>query len=97
MSNKKNYNKVSTENVVTNDEVISVEEPVVPEVVTGIVTGCKLLNVRTKPNKKADIVGVIKVDTVVEIDESASSRDFYKIKSGEFSGYCMKKFIEAKS
>lgn len=99
---KKNYNKISTENasveeVTPVEETVETVEPAAPVVVIGVVTGCKKLNVRTKPNKKSDVVCVIDADTKVEIDEDASSRDFYKVKSKNFTGYCMKKFITIKS
>lgn len=86
--------RMPVDNAETNevvDEVI--ETPAEPTMIVGIVEGCERLNIRTKPNVKSDVVCVIKKDTKVEIDESKSTRDFYKVCSKDFNGYCMKKFI----
>lgn len=86
--------KMSVDHVDTNEVVNEVvEEPV--EII-GVVTGCNLLNVRSKPSAKSDVVCTIKKDTEVVIDEAKSTRDFYKVTSKDFNGYCMKKFITIK-
>lgn len=94
MSNKKNYNKISTEantsNIVVETEPVAVEttepvvaEPVAPVVQTkvGVVANCEKLNVRKKPNVGADVVTIITRGTEVEIDKSKSTKEFYKVRS----------------
>ena len=112
MSNKKNYNKISTENVVVDseekstldvvksEEVIETKEEPVVKVKIGVVSNCEKLNVREKPNVKSVVACIITKGTEVEIDESKSSREFYRVSSTSktegFAGYCMKKYITVK-
>ena len=93
--------RMPTENIEVNEvaeEVVDevVETPTEFTPVIGVVTNCELLNVRAKPSVKSDVIRTIKKDTEVEIDEAKSSRDFYKVCSKDFNGYCMKKFITIK-
>lgn len=85
--------RMPTENVEVNEVV---ETPVESTPVIGVVTDCDLLNVRNKPSVKSNVICTIKSGTEVEIDETKSSRDFYKVCSKDFNGYCMKKFITIK-
>ena len=68
---------------------------VVPEIPkVGTVTGCTKLNVRAKPAATADVVSVINAGTEVEIDETKSTAEWYKVVTAScVEGYCMKKFI----
>lgn len=99
MANRKNYNKISTENaqVVENVEEPQVVEKVEAEPVRhGVVANCAKLNVRTKPNATATVKQVVEVKTKVVILEDAND-EFYKVKlSGGVEGYCMKAFIKSK-
>ena len=71
--------------------------------VFGIVTGCELLNVRSRANSNSEIVNVIPKDTKVSIDPSTIGNKFYKIKmelkrtrplNDEIvDGYCMSNYI----
>ena len=85
-----------------NEEVKETEiiAPIAPEpkkTVRGVVVGCFNLNVRTGPSKDFDVICEIPSDSEVEIDESESSGDFYKICTASgVEGFCMKKFIEVK-
>lgn len=100
-----NYNKMYHNETSTEPdsiwEPVEVEEDEIPEVfvtepepVYGRVVNCDRLNVREEPDTDADVVCVIKALTEVEIDESESTDEFYKIYlSSGLEGYCMRKFI----
>ena len=108
MSNKKNYNKISTEKAkAENVEVVEAVETVgtaeavaevveEPKVKIGVVANCENLNVRVKPNVKSDVVCVIAKGTEVEIKDAGSTRDFYNVITADFTGFCMKKYISVK-
>lgn len=76
------------------------DTPIVPEPkkpLIGIVANCFSLNVRTGPSKDSDVICEILSKSEVEIDESESSEDFYKICTASgVEGFCMKKFIEVR-
>ena len=103
MSNKKNYNKISTEAKMAIDvenvdvAVESIEEPIVEvKKLIGVVANCEKLNVRNRPNVKGNVVCIIDKGTEVEIDEAGSTNEFYKVASVNFKGFCMKKYITVK-
>lgn len=81
-------------------EETKIVDPVVPEPkkpVRGIVVDCFNLNVRTGPRKDFDVICEIPSESEVEIDESESFEDFYKICTASgVEGFCMKKFIEVR-
>lgn len=82
----------------TTEEAVeeSIEETVeeTPVSVTGIVSGCNKLNVRKSPTPLAEVLCVIDKNSKVEIDEAASTTEFYKVCTASgVEGYCMKKFI----
>lgn len=84
-----------TEIPVAIEEVVP-EELVIEEfeLIPGTVSGCKKLNVRENPSFDADVVCVIPEGCEVEIDESNSTDEFYKVYTAAgMEGYCMKKFI----
>lgn len=106
MSNKKKnyramYNNQSAPSV---DEIIEtaveeLAETAVEEspakIVFGCVTNCFKLNVRKNPSREADVVCIIEAGSDVEIDESGSTEDFYKIYTATGQeGYCMRRFID---
>lgn len=77
------------------EEVVEVKEEKKPEI-TGVVI-CEKLNVREVPNG-AKICEIGK-DTVVVIDESESTHDWYAVRTCTnpvVEGFCMKKFISIK-
>lgn len=98
-----NENINSTEEVVNEfvDETVEnsskeiTEEDIVLEVL-GIVTGCNLLNVRSKPEPNSEVLTIIPTDSVITISDVNASQDFYKVLVGDLEGYCMKKFIKIK-
>lgn len=84
-----------TEPVEPAQEVEEIVEPKKP--ITGVVANCFSLNVRTGPSKDFDVVCEIPSKTEVQIDESGSSDDFYKICTATgIEGFCMKAFIEVR-
>lgn len=108
--NYQNYSKPNNQPVeptpVVEEEVVetveeTIEEPVVEETVeevpvslTGVVSGCKKLNVRKLPSPYEEVLCVLNEKTKVEIDEVNSTEDFYKVTTvSGVEGYCMKKFI----
>lgn len=91
--------EVSTKVAETVEEA-KMTTPVAPEPkkpITGVVANCFSLNVRTGPSKDSDVICEILSKSEVEIDESESSEDFYKICTASgVEGFCMKKFIEVR-
>ena len=58
----------------------------------GHVSDCKLLNVRKKPIKNAEVVSVIPVGT--ELIVESVMRNWYKVTTvSGIQGYCMKQFV----
>ena len=68
-----------------------------PVMTIGVVANCNKLNIRKKPDFNADVVGMVDVGTVLTINVTGSTEDFYKVrtKSGMF-GFCMKEFVEVR-
>lgn len=61
----------------------------------GVVIDCVSLYVRKTPDKSGAVETTIPKGTVVSIDESKSTNEFYKVKTqGKVSGFCMKTFIQ---
>lgn len=94
--------EMSVEEAMLKPEAVEpVAEPEVevappPAPVDGVVTAAKL-NVRKQPNPNAQVVSVIKQNSKVQIDKSASTAEWYKVyTSAGVDGYCMKKFISVK-
>lgn len=95
MATKKNYSKISTEKVKSEQsgaakvkttldpvepKVTEEVAPVTPKVKKGIVTGCAKLNVRNNPHPNAAIERTIDQRTEVEIIDSQG--DFYHVRKG---------------
>lgn len=65
---------------------------------TGVVTGCKMLNVREAPNANCKVVCVINENSEVIIDDDGSTDDWFKVcAENGAEGFCMKKFINVNS
>lgn len=65
-----------------------------PNKKVGVVSNCRNLRVRKTPNKNSDVITYISEGTKVEIDDTKTSDEFYKIKtSDDVVGYCMRNFI----
>lgn len=66
----------------------------VKRIVKGKVIDCTRLNVRRKPNKDSEVNCIIDIDSVVEINESKSNDEWYRvITDNGVYGYCMKRYI----
>lgn len=74
-----------------------VEEKVEQISMVGVVVDCTKLNVRQEPNKEAEVVCEIPVDSELTIYEDESTEDFYKVcTAAGAEGFCMRKFIRTK-
>ena len=66
----------------------------------GVVSNCKQLYVREKPDKNSKPIYVLKAETEVEISLEESVDNFYKVCTSDnnelITGYCVKDFIEIK-
>lgn len=66
----------------------------------GVVSNCKQLYVREKPDKNSKPIYVLKAETEVEISLEESADNFYKVSISDnnelIAGYCVKDFIEIK-
>lgn len=86
---------------VTEAEVVEdvSENSIVPEApkhIPAIVSGCKKLNVRERPNANAEVVCIIDVDSEVVITE-VNLEGWYKIcTTSGAEGYCIVQFIKPK-
>ena len=73
-------------------EIVEKKEELKPEVKTGKVVNCQLLNVRKRPKRDAEILRVISKDDEVEILNTAG--EFLKIKLSDGTyGFCMSTYI----
>lgn len=76
------------------EEVENVEETVVAGDTFGIVTDCKKLNIRTKPDKVATVACVADEGTTLQIDIDKSTLEWYSVRTASgVEGFCMKKFV----
>lgn len=97
-SNKKNYNKISTEAAKvepateTVEEIVEAVETPVLEIKTGVVCKCSKLNIRASADPNAKILGTLDAGTPVDI--YGEEGEFYKI--ADCNEYCMKKYISIK-
>lgn len=74
----------------------NVETVSLPGTVSGVVTNCSKLNVRSEPSLFADVVCVLDVATEIKIDVAQSHNEWFKIcTAAGTEGYCMRKFVKA--
>ena len=85
--------RMKTNAVKDTAEVNEKVEPKAPKKVFGVVDNCELLNVRATASTDGEVVKVINRGTKLEIDESESTSEFYKVKNRSCDGFCMKNFI----
>lgn len=86
---------------ITNEDVQTPEvEDTTPQApaapITGVVTGCKKLNVRKRPAvNDNNVLEVIEADTTLfVIEPEKATGEWYKVElAGGTIGFCMKKFI----
>lgn len=65
-----------------------------PNKKVGVVSNCRNLRVRKTPNKNSEVIIYVSEGTKVEIDDTKTSDEFYKIRtSDDVVGYCMRNFI----
>ena len=77
------------------DEKKEVVTPKTETVVYGTVVNCKNLNIRKRPTQKSDAIRIIEVDSMVQVDKSKSTADFYKVCTATGAeGYCMKQYVK---
>lgn len=102
--NHTNYNKISTTPAVVEQtevettpaiaivEPTEVEPPV--ELIDGLVSGCKKLNVRVAPAITGSIVCVVAEGTTLMIDERESTDEWFRVYTENgVEGYCMKTYV----
>ena len=73
-------------------EIVEKKEELKPEVKTGKVVNCQLLNVRKRPKRNAEILRVIEKDDEVEILNNAGEFLRVKLSDGTY-GFCMSTYI----
>ena len=73
-------------------EIVEKKEELKPEVKTGKVKNCQLLNVRKRPKRNAEILRVIAKDDEVEILNDAGEFLRVKLSDGTY-GFCMSMYI----
>lgn len=73
-------------------EIVEKKEELKPEVKTGKVVNCQLLNVRKRPKRDAEILRVISKDDEVEILNNAGEFVRVKLSDGTY-GFCMSMYI----
>ena len=70
-------------------------QPEVKRPKKGVVENCAYLNVRADGSMDANILTTIRRGTRVQIDESGSTDDFYKIRTASgVDGFCAKQYID---
>lgn len=79
------------------DKPVEEVKPPVKEVV-GVVTGCRLLNIRTKPDADSAVLCRESALSELIIDESRSTDEWFSVCTvSGIDGFCMKKFVTIKS
>lgn len=111
-SNAKKYdNKPKTEEMTEPVECVESVEPIVevkmveetvntvpiPKTINGIVANCTKLNIRKGPSTNAEILGIVNVDSEMEIDMDKSNDNWFYVSTAVgIDGYCMRDFVNAK-
>ena len=90
--------KEAVDNIEKSEEIVEtpVKEVIENKNIIGIVSGCELLNVRSKPEFTADVLTGIPEESIVTIIDVNASLDFYEVLIGDLKGFCVKKFIKIK-
>ena len=73
-------------------EIVEKKEELKPEVKTGKVINCQLLNVRKRPKRDAEVLRVIAKDDEVEILNNTGEFLRVKLSDGTY-GFCMSMYI----
>lgn len=89
---------IPVEEIPETEPEIQDNQPTPPAYVMGRVIGCAKLNVRRAPKPRAEVLCEINCDSEVEVIESESTIDFYKIcTAAGVEGYCVKTYISIAS
>lgn len=76
-------------------EAVAEFEPEVVETVGGHVVDCARLNIRSAPDKGAEVLCVVPAGAVLLVDMILVTRDWYKVcTEAGIEGYCMKKYVD---
>lgn len=90
---------VTIEAPVTVVEETVVVEPVVeePKYAVGIVANCNSLNVREHPDRKANVITVLRAGTEVQVDIDSKLDTWVHVYTATgLDGFCMKEYIDIK-
>ena len=69
-------------------------ETVQNDIVEGIVSNCKKLNIRKVPKPGSDVVCVVDEGKLLLIDQKESNKDFYKVTTeAGWGGFAMCQFV----
>ena len=72
-------------------------ETVQNDIVEGIVSNCKKLNIRKVPKPGSDVVCVVDAGTVLQVNKKESNKDFYKVTTeAGAEGFAMCQFVTIK-
>lgn len=98
VTNDFDFDEVEEETIAGDDEEIVSESEPARVTITGTVSGCEKLNVRKVPFASGEVVCVIAKGSIVVIDETESTDEWYKVcAENGAEGFCMKKFINVES
>ena len=93
--------KIKMEHVPVVEPVLvneTVETVTLPKSVSGTLSNCSKLNVRSKPAIDADVLVVLDVNSEIAIDPARSTNEWVKVTTAAgVEGYCMRKFVSAKA
>lgn len=85
------------ETPVVNEPIVELEKP---KTVTGVVSNCSKLNIRTKPTKvakKPNVVCEVPSGAQLIVDMDKSVGDWYKVRTADGAeGFCMKMYVTLK-
>lgn len=95
---KENENEVVAEAVAETNEVkeetVEVKSKATKKkIIKGVVVNCNLLNVRSAPSLRSNVLDKISKGTEVRIIGDAQN-NFYKVYVNNKEGYCVKDYIE---
>lgn len=76
---------------------VPVEEVQVPAYVVGVVANCNSLNVREHPDRKAEVITVLRAGTEVQVDVGSKLDEWVHVYTVTgLDGFCMKEYIDMK-
>ena len=104
---KKDYRKIAEDKIKEQIDIVEVESSTVENTTeetsepqtkktTYAMVKCERLNVRTNPNKSANVLCVIEAGTELKVDVEGSTNEWVKVicpNSVVAGGFCMRKFM----